>query len=82
MSRGAHRKPRPANRRLRRIVAGIGLAAATATGYALTDDTVAAPQGDTTWGAPDTPTAPAATEDDATSDGSGTASTLRDTTWG
>lgn len=78
MSRGAHRKPRPANRRLRRLVAGLSLAAATATGYALTDDTVSAPQGDTTWGSPDTEPAPAATEDD----GSGTASTLRDTTWG
>lgn len=57
MSHGAHRKPRtrPAASRLRRIAVGISLAAAAVTGAALTDNLVASPQGDTTWGAPDTP---------------------------
>lgn len=57
MSHGAHRKPRtrPAASRLRRIAAGLTLAAAAVTGAALTDTLVASPQGDTTWGAPDTP---------------------------
>lgn len=78
MSHGAHRKPRtrPAASRLRRIAAGISLAAAAVTGAALTDNLVASPQGDTTWGAPDTPddttwgttAAPASTPDTAPQD--------------
>lgn len=34
------------------LVAALALAAAAVTGVVLTDDTVATPQGDTTWGAP------------------------------
>ncbi len=68
MSRGTHRKPRPAPRRLRRILAGLSLTAATVTGYSLTNTTNSAPP-DTTWGAPDTTGAP-------------TDVSLLDTTWG
>lgn len=53
MSHGKHRAPKPPKpRRLRRIAAGLSLAAATVTGTALTTD-LTAPQGDTAWGAPD-----------------------------
>jgi hypothetical protein len=55
VSHGKHRTPKPAKTlRLRTLAAGLGLAAATATGAALTNDLIASPQGDTTWGAPDT----------------------------
>lgn len=54
MSHGRHRAPKSRKpRRLRRLAAGLSLAAATATGTALTTDAIAAPQGDTAWGAPD-----------------------------
>lgn len=52
MSHGQHRAPKPPKtRRLRRIAAGIGIAAAAATGAVLIDQAVTIPQ-DTTWGAP------------------------------
>jgi hypothetical protein len=87
VSHGKHRTPKPAKtRRLRTIAAGLGLAAATATGAALTSDLAASPQGDTTWGAPDTG---ATTVDDGATDGTttpatdpGTTVTPLDTTWG
>lgn len=39
---------------MRRIAAGLSLAAAAATGTALADDVTATAPADTTWGAPDT----------------------------
>lgn len=84
MTHGAHRKPRTKTKtpRLRRLAAGLSIAAAAATG-ALIADQVLAPQGDTTWGAPDTdPTATPAV-DTGTDPGTGdTAVTPLDTTWG
>ncbi|WP_069766012.1 hypothetical protein [Streptomyces sp. LUP47B] len=59
MSQGRHRATRPATAplrrlsRLRRIAAGLSLAAAAATGTALAADLITGPP-DTTWGAPDT----------------------------
>ena len=61
MSQGRHRATRPATaplRRLRRIAAGISIAAAAATGATLATDLITGPP-DTTWGAP-------ATADDTT----------------
>jgi hypothetical protein len=68
VSHGKHRTPKPAKTlRFRTIAAGLGLAAATATGAALTNDLIASPQGDTTWGAPDTtPTVDNGTTTDGT----------------
>lgn len=43
------------NSRLRRTLAALALAAAVVTATTAAD-TLLAPQGDTTWGAPDTPT--------------------------
>lgn len=92
MSQGRHRATRPATaplRRLRRIAAGISLAAAAATGTALATDGIVGPP-DTTWGAP-------ATADDTTwgnppidttpivqpvTDTVGNLLTPLDTTWG
>jgi hypothetical protein len=56
VSHGKHRAPKtPKSRRLRRIAAGLSLAAAATTGTALTTD-LPAPPADTAWGAPDTST--------------------------
>ncbi|MEU5043202.1 hypothetical protein [Streptomyces griseorubiginosus] len=54
MSQGRHRAPRTKARRLRRIAAGLSLAAAAATGATLADDVTTTAPSDTTWGAPDT----------------------------
>jgi len=68
---------------LRRLIAGLTLTLATATGYALTDGTIAAPAGDTAWGAPDTTGDTAATQPtDDSSQGSGATVTPFDTAWG
>jgi hypothetical protein len=81
VSHGKHRTPKPAKTlHLRTLAAGLGLAAATATGAALTGDLIASPQGDTTWGAPDT----GATTDDGTTPATDPGATITplDTTWG
>lgn len=79
MTHGAHRKPRTKTPRLRKLAAGLGLAAAAATGALITDD-ILTTQSDTTWGAPDTdPTVTPAIDGDT---GTGTAVTPLDTTWG
>lgn len=66
---------------LRRILAGLTLATATITGYALTEDSVTSPAGDTAWGAPDTTTV-AAVDTPVHADISGLAVTPLDTAWG
>lgn len=66
---------------LRRLIAGLTLTLATATGYALTDGSIAHPAGDTAWGAPDTTNAgPVVTE--TTDDASRTITAPLDTAWG
>lgn len=52
MSHGAHRAPKPKNRRLRNLAAGLSLTAAAATGIAITADQLVAQPQDTAWGAP------------------------------
>ena len=80
MPHGTHRKPRTTTPRLRRIAAGLSLAAAAATGAYLADDATAT-QGDTTWGAPDT--TPTADDGSTAADTDpGTTVTPLDTTWG
>lgn len=82
MPHGTHRKPRTTTPRLRRIAAGLSLAAAAATGAYLADDAIATTQGDTTWGAPDTtPTVNDGSSTTANTD-PGTTVTPLDTTWG
>jgi hypothetical protein len=67
---------------LRLIAAGLGLAAATATGAALTDQVATSPQQDTTWGAPDGDTTWGTPPvDTPPGDETGPATPL-DTTWG
>lgn len=61
MSHGAHRAPKPKTRRLRRIAATLGFAAAAA-GISLAADAVVTPQADSGWGAPDTAGVTVATE--------------------
>jgi hypothetical protein len=72
VSQGKHRAARPKkkNTGLKRIVAGLTLTAAAVTTGILTNDLQATPQGDSTWGAPDT-------ADDSTWGG-----TTDDSTWG
>lgn len=53
MRHAAHRAPKPKNRRLRNLAAGIGLTAAAATGIAITADQLTTQPQDTAWGAPD-----------------------------
>jgi hypothetical protein len=66
---------------LRRLIAGLTLTLATATGYAVTHDTIAHPAGDTAWGAPDTTDAgPVVTE--TIDDASRAIATPLDTAWG
>lgn len=75
MSHGHHRAPKsPKPRRLRRLAAGLSLAAAAAT-IGLTTDTLVAPQADTGWGAP-------ADTGWGSAGGDGTATTLGDSGWG
>ena len=69
------------NNKIRRTIAALALTTAAVTGYTLTDQP-AAPQGDTTWGAP-------AHIDDTTwgtppTDGGTAGGTVKplDTTWG
>lgn len=82
MSHGTHRKPRTTTRRrLRRIAAGLSLAAATATGAALTNGLTEQASADTTWGAPDTDPTPVTPTPDTGGD-DGTVVTPLDTTWG
>lgn len=80
MPHGTHRKPRTTTSRLRRLAAGLSLAAAAATGAVLAEDAIATTQGDTTWGAPDTTTVDDGTSAPATD--TGTTVTPLDTTWG
>jgi hypothetical protein len=75
-------------KRIRRLIAGLTLTAAAATGLALTTDLPTLhPASDTTWGAPDSPndtrwdTAPTETEVEPPAD-NGPAITPLDTTWG
>lgn len=84
MPHGTHRKPRTTTSptsRLRRIAAGLSLAAAAATGAVLADDAIATTQGDTTWGAPDTTTVDDGNGTTPATD-PGTTVTPLDTTWG
>lgn len=77
MNRGQHRAPKTRKTRpLRRIAAGISIAAAAVTGGILADDLAATPPQDTTWGAPDGDTTWGAPAPDT-----GTV-TPQDTTWG
>lgn len=84
MSHGAHRAPKPKTRRLRRIAAGLSLAAAAATGAFLADDLIATPQGDTAWGAPDIDSTTTVTVDGTAGITADTSTTITplDTAWG
>jgi hypothetical protein len=64
---------------LRRLIAGLTLTLATATGYAITDQLAAAPA-DTAWGAPDTTDAPPVVTEPF--DTSAVTVTPLDTAWG
>jgi hypothetical protein len=71
------------HKRLQRLAATIALTATAATGYALADLPIAAPAGDSTWGAPDTTTPTTDDSDDSGSGDSGTDRVApRDSTWG
>lgn len=65
---------------LRQLLAGLALATAAITGYALQDG-ASAPAADTAWGAPDTTTV-AAVDTLVDADVSGLAVTPLDTAWG
>lgn len=60
----------------RRLLAGLTLATAAATGSLAATDTIATPQGDTAWGAPDI------TELPVTAPGDGPVVNPLDTAWG
>lgn len=85
VTHGSHRKPRTKTKtpRLRRLAAGLGIAAAAATG-ALIADHALTPQSDTTWGAPDTDPTLTLGVDTGTDTGitGGVTVTPLDTTWG
>lgn len=89
MSQGRHRATKPGKTRrpgLRRLAAGLSIAAAAATGIGLTaTGALNAPTDDTGWGAPDTSLTPADTGWGSPSDGSTTGPgtvTTYDTGWG
>jgi hypothetical protein len=69
--------------KIRLLITSLALAGAALTGYTLTDQPAAAPQGDTTWGAPDhtDDTTWGTPPTDGNGGGSGTVKPL-DTTWG
>jgi len=90
VSHGKHRAPKtPRTPGLRRLAAGLSLAAAAAT-IGLAGNASAAPAEDTGWGAPDTSNTPAdtgwGTPSDGTDPGTGTTGpgtvTTFDTGWG
>lgn len=86
MSHGKHRAPKtPRTPGLRRLAAGLSIAAAAATVGLTAGNASAAPADDTGWGAPDTSQSPAdtgwGTPSGGSTPGPGTVTTF-DTGWG